>query len=144
MRDGCDVIGLCVFGTHLTDGLTVSVSMWRLAPLITVRDLQLVGMPSFTRYLAKMALICFISINSCQHVLPIYNRVYKIIIVPIDLTSKLSVLINLSKCNAMLGMRPSHDQCRVPMETPRTNCAVSENHLSMSTVTFTLGDDVTC
>ena len=23
-RDGCDVIGLCVFGTHLTDGLTVS------------------------------------------------------------------------------------------------------------------------
>ena len=49
-----DVIDLYVFGTHLTDGLTVSVSIWRLAPLITVRDLQLVGMPSFTRYFAKM------------------------------------------------------------------------------------------
>ena len=26
-----------------------------------------------------------------------------------------------------LGMRPSLDQRCVPMETPRTNCAVSEN-----------------
>ena len=85
-RDGCDVIGLCVFGTHLTDGLTISVSTWRLAPLITIRDLQLVGMPSFTRYFAKMTLIYFISISSCQNVLPIYNRVYKIIFVPIRLT----------------------------------------------------------
>ena len=32
------------FGTHLTDGLNVSVIIWRLSPLITVRDLQLVGM----------------------------------------------------------------------------------------------------
>ena len=85
-RDGCDVIGLCVFGTHLTDGLTVTVSIWRLATLITVRDLQLVGMPSFTRYFVNMTSIYFISINYCPHVLPIYNRVYKIILVPIGLT----------------------------------------------------------
>ena len=141
--DGCDVIGLCVFGTHLTDGLPVSVSIWRLAPLITVRDLRSVGMPSFTRYFAKMTSIYFISINSCQNVLPIYYREHKIIFVLIDLTSKISILINLSKCNVTLGMRPSHDQRCVPMETPRTNCAVSENHLSMSTVTFTFSDDVT-
>ena len=32
------------FGTHLTDGLNISVIIWRLSPLITVRDLQLVGM----------------------------------------------------------------------------------------------------
>ena len=144
MRDCCDVIGLCVFGTHLIDGLTASVSVWRLAPLITVHSLQLVGMPSFTRYFAKMTLIYFISINSCHNVLPIYYRVHKIIFVLIDLTLKLSISINLSKCNVTLGMRPSHDQRCVPMETPCTNCAVSENHLSMSTVTFTFSDDVTC
>ena len=86
VRDSCDIIGLCVFATPLTDGLTVSVGIWRLAALITVRDLQLVGMPSFTRYFVKMTLIYFISINNCHNVLPIYNRVYKIIFVPIDLT----------------------------------------------------------
>ena len=143
-RDGCDVIALCAFGTHLTDGLTVSVSIWRLAPLINVRGLQLVGMPSFTRYFAKMTSIYFILINSCQNALPIYYRVHKIIFVLIDLTSKLSILINLYKCNVTLGKRPSHDQRCVPMETPRTNCAVSENPLSMSTITFTFNDDVTC
>ena len=51
----------------------------------------------------------------------------KIVVVSIDLTWKISVFINLSKCNVTLGMRPSHDQRCVPMETPRTNCAVSEN-----------------
>ena len=85
-RGGCDVIELCVFGKHLTDGLTVSVGIWRLGPLITVRDLQLVGMSSFTRYFAKMTSIYFISISSCQNVLPIYNRVYKIIFVPRGVT----------------------------------------------------------
>ena len=39
--------------------------------------------------------------------------------------------------NRTSGMQPSHDQRRVPMETPRTNCAVSENHLSMPAVRFT-------
>ena len=103
-----------------------------------------VGMTSFTRYFAKMTSIYFISISSCQNVFPIYNRVYKIIFVPIELTLKSSVLINLSKCNVTLGVWPSHDQRYVPMETPRTNCTVRENHLSLSTVTFTFSDDVTC
>ena len=62
-RDGCDVIRLCVFRTHITEGLTVSVSIWRSAPPITVRDLQLVGLPSFSRYFEKMASISFILIK---------------------------------------------------------------------------------
>ena len=74
-----------------------------------------------------MTSIYFISRNNRQNVLPIYNHVYKILFIPTDFTEKISVLINLSKCNVMLGMRPSLDQRCVPMETPRTNCAVSEN-----------------
>ena len=57
-----------------------------LATLITVPNLQLVDMSSFTKYFANMTSIYFISINNCPNVLPIYNRVYKIIFVPIDLT----------------------------------------------------------
>ena len=45
-RDGCDVTGLCVFLTRQTDLLTVSVSIWRISTRITVRDLQLLGVPS--------------------------------------------------------------------------------------------------
>ena len=86
VRDVCNAIGLCVFGTHLTDDLTVSVSMWRLALLITVCDLQLVGMPSFTGYFTKMASIKLISINGSRKVPPIYNREYKLIFVMTDLT----------------------------------------------------------
>ena len=92
-----------------------------------------------------MAQFYFIPIKNSQNVSPIYIRAYTIIFVPIDMNNKLSDFINLFKCNVPLGVRPSHDQRYVPMEIPRTNsnCAVSENHLRMSTVTFTFNDDVT-
>ena len=63
------------------------------------------GYAKFHHIFHENTSIYFISINSCQHVLPIYNRVYKIMFVPIDLTEKLSVLLTLSKCNVTLGMR---------------------------------------
>ena len=79
-----------------------------------------------------------------QSIPPIHHCVCKIIFEPIDLTYKFPDFINLSKYKVTLGMRPSHEQRCVPMETPRTDCEVSKNHLSMSAVTFTCSDDVTC
>ena len=90
-----------------------------------------------------MASIYFIPINSSQKVPPIYNRVYKIVFAPIDLTEKLSDFIILSRCNVTSGTRPSHDQHHVAMKTQRSNCAVGENHLRVSTFTFAFSDDVT-
>ena len=59
-----------------------------ISPLMPMRQdsllVHLVGMPRFTGYFTKMALIYFIPINTCcQNVPPIYIRVYTIIFVPI-------------------------------------------------------------
>ena len=74
--DDCDVIGWCVFGTHLTDGLTVSVSIWWLMLLITVCDLQSVVMPSFSGYFMKMTSIYFNLINSIVKAYHLFIIVY--------------------------------------------------------------------
>ena len=88
-RDACDVAGFCVFKRRVTDGLTVSVSISRLALLITLCNLQSVGMASFTGISTKMASIYFTRINSTENIPTIHHRSGKITFVSIDLDYKL-------------------------------------------------------